>query len=575
MLVGKEFGPYLVDKELGSGAMGTVVRAKNTKSGSRVAIKLMSLALGSSEAATKRFIREVSILKQLDHPNIVKYLGSGKYHGSPFYIMEYVEGESLDHILHRRTRIPWEEVVELGMHLCAGLQHAHDKGVIHRDLKPSNLMILKNGVVKLTDFGIAKDTDQTALTAANSTVGTAAYMSPEQCRGVRDISHKTDLYSMGIMFYELLTGRKPFTGETAMEVFLQHANRTDYRTPSQVVMEIPIWLDTLVCQLMEKEPAKRPLSAKTVADSLQLIKEKIEVQRSAGVDAATKRRGDRTSTDKKLDEEDKTTAREMLGKKKKKKLQPFFTKGWFTISALALMALVSLTCVYFMFLRTPGADSLYSRAETLMKSSAEADRKEAREGPIADFLRHYPQHDKAAQVQAWADQFDFETLDRQMHNRRNSRFKLQAEDEEKVFNAAIDAEDLGQIADAAKQWKELSAKKGNADANLHAWGLVGERYGQELQKVEDRYIDLRRRIMLERTTSERSVPNDKLDETALKAVRDEIAGEKAESKDDAKKLYNDARDRWEDLRKTAETQAERRPWFLLAAKRHYELREKR
>src|SRR5882724_3066913 len=188
MLVGKELGPYTVDKELGSGAMGTVYRGKHKTSGERVAVKLMSPSLGSSDQARLRFIRELDILKQLNHPNIVKYKGSGRYHGSPFYIMEYVEGESLDHILHRRTRLPWQEVIELGIHLCAGLQHAHDKGIIHRDLKPSNLMILKDGVAKLTDFGIAKDTDVTALTAANSTVGTAAYMSPEQCRGVRDIS---------------------------------------------------------------------------------------------------------------------------------------------------------------------------------------------------------------------------------------------------------------------------------------------------------------------------------------------------------------------------------------------------
>ena len=175
MLVGKDLGPYLVDKELGSGAMGTVFRGKHKSSGDRVAIKLMSPALGSSEAAVNRFTREISILKQLDHPNIVRYKGSGRYHKAPFYIMEYVEGESLDKILQRRKRLSWEEVVEIGMHLCAALQHAHDKGIIHRDLKPSNLMVLKDGTVKLTDFGIAKDTDVTALTAANSTVGTAAY----------------------------------------------------------------------------------------------------------------------------------------------------------------------------------------------------------------------------------------------------------------------------------------------------------------------------------------------------------------------------------------------------------------
>src|SRR5262245_37367998 len=104
MLIGKEFGPYVVDKELGSGAMGTVVRAKHRKSHERLAIKLMSLALGSNDAALNRFKLEVAILKQLDHPNIVHYIGSGRYHGSPFYIMEYVEGESLDRILARRGR---------------------------------------------------------------------------------------------------------------------------------------------------------------------------------------------------------------------------------------------------------------------------------------------------------------------------------------------------------------------------------------------------------------------------------------------------------------------------------------
>src|SRR5262245_20999489 len=371
MIVGKHFGPYLVEKELGSGAMGTVFRAKNKEKGSRVAIKLMSLALGTSEAAQKRFKREVDILKQLDHPHIVKYKGSGKYHGSPFYVMEYVEGDSLDHVLARRTRLPWEEVIDIGIDLCAALQHAHDKGVIHRDLKPSNLMVLTNGTVKLTDFGIAKDTDVTALTDANSTVGTAAYMSPEQCRGVRDITHKTDLYSMGIMFYELLTGRKPFQGETAMEVFLQHANKTDYKRPSEIVLEVPIWLNTLVDQLMEKEPAKRPLNAKAVSDSLQLIKEKIETQRSAGIDAATKRRVDRVRGDKTLDEEGTAAARVMLGKKKKPKSTPFYAQGWFTILMLSMIAILAVVGFYWVFLRTESAEALFAQASAQLRAASE------------------------------------------------------------------------------------------------------------------------------------------------------------------------------------------------------------
>src|ERR1035438_1749767 len=115
MLIGKELGPYRVEKELGSGAMGTVFLAKHKTSGDYVALKLMSLALGSNEMAIARFVREVAILKQLDHPNIVKYRGSGRYHGSPFYIMEFVEGESLDHILARRSRLTWEDIVEIGI----------------------------------------------------------------------------------------------------------------------------------------------------------------------------------------------------------------------------------------------------------------------------------------------------------------------------------------------------------------------------------------------------------------------------------------------------------------------------
>ncbi len=549
MLIGKDLGPYHVEKELGSGAMGTVFRARNKKSGEHVAIKLMSLALGSSEAAVNRFVREIAILRQLDHPNIVKYRGSGRYHGSPFYVMEYVEGESLDHILHRRGRLPWEEVVAIGIDLCAALQHAHDQGIIHRDLKPSNLMILEDGVVKLTDFGIAKDTDVTALTAANSTVGTAAYMSPEQCRGLRDISHKTDLYSMGILFFELLTGKKPFAGETAMEVFLQHANKTDYKRPSEIVMEVPIWLNTLVDQLMEKEPAKRPLNAKAVADSLHLIKEKIEAQRSAGVEAATKRRVDKSRGDKKLDEDDKDAARAMLGKKKKKKAAPFYTKGWFTVLALMMVAMGLGVFVYFAFLRTASAEALYDQAKMLQAT----DQKAAREGPIADFLRYYPNHEKVGQVQTWADQIDFETLDKQMHNRRNSPLKFTTTPDEDLFRKALVEEDEGKLAEAAKRWDELQKKKSSADPEMHAWGLIGEHYAQEIKKVDDLYNQLQQKAAAKNT----GPTDDDIARLALTAMQAELARD-----------LGKAQNEWDDLKKRPEVP---RRWYLLAAKRSRDL----
>src|SRR4051812_28400628 len=222
MLNGQQVGPFLVEKEIGAGAMGAVYRAKYVKTGQLVAIKVMAPHAGSASAhGLARFEREAPILKQLRHPNIVRLFGIGKHQGMPYYAMEYIQGETLDRVIARRDRMTWEQVVDLGQQLCAALQHAHQAGIVHRDLKPSNLMILPDGTLKLTDFGIAKDLDVTQLTATNSTVGTAAYMSPEQCMG-QEITLKSDLYSLGVVLYELLTGRKPFTAENAVDMFMLH-----------------------------------------------------------------------------------------------------------------------------------------------------------------------------------------------------------------------------------------------------------------------------------------------------------------------------------------------------------------
>ncbi len=569
MLVGKELGPYVVDKELGSGAMGTVYRAVHKTSGERVAVKLMSPALGTSEAARARFVRELDILKQLHHPNIVRYKGSGRYHGSPFFIMEYVEGESLDRVIARRDRLSWEEIVELGTQLCSALQHAHDKGIIHRDLKPSNVMVLRDGTVKLTDFGIAKDTDVTALTAANQTVGTAAYMSPEQCRGARDITAKSDLYSLGVMLYELLTGRKPFTAETAMEMFLQHANGT-FPPPSRLVMDLPPWLNTLICQLMEKKPEQRPFSADAVAQSLAMVKDKVAAQQSAAVDAAKKRRMDRAATDVALDEKDKDAARAVLGKKKKKKkAAPFYTRGWFTLLALAGLGVVLMTGVYVVFIKAPGADGLYRQAEALMKADTDEARREAREGPIAEFLRYYPEHEKTPKVQAWADQVDREVAEKQMLNRRNANFKLDEDDpeekkaEEKA-RLALDSEDLGKLDTAARVWGELLAYKTDKEhPRQRPWGLIADKYLRELREVDRREKWLRTTLQSEKILNQTQKGQDLYEDMALQAMREEAAGK-----------VNDARDSWELLRKQTDSKPAERPWHLLAARKARELKSK-
>src|SRR5262249_18341323 len=190
-------------------------------------------------------------------------------------------------------------------------------------------------------------------------VGTASYMSPEQCKGQTDLSLKSDLYSLGVLFYELLTGRKPFKADNAMDMFMLHVNGT-FERPSRLVFDIPIWLDTLVCQLLEKLPEKRPLDAQTVANTLGSIQEKVEAQQSAGVEAVRRRVMDRGPGQKRPDEEDKEAARILMtgrGRRRKQVKKRFYQKVWLQAAGLLLALGVVGTLLYLVF-RPPSADKL-------------------------------------------------------------------------------------------------------------------------------------------------------------------------------------------------------------------------
>ena len=491
MLVGKSFGPFTIDKELGSGAMGTVYRGRFTKSGQVMAIKVMSVGIGSTNAAAQdRFEREITILKQLNHPNIVRFYGAGKQQGARYFAMEYVEGESLDRVMSRRGRMTWEEVVTLGQQLCSALQHAHEQGIIHRDLKPSNIMVLSDGTLKLTDFGIAKDCDLEALTATNCTVGTAAYMSPEQCKGQSDITHKSDLYSLGVLFYELLTGNKPFRADNAMDMFMQHVQGT-FERPSRIVLEIPVWLDTLVCQLLEKQPEKRPLDASMVANVLGSIQEKVEAQQSAGVEAVRRRLIDRSAVQNRPDADDKEAARILMtgkGKSKRKKgKKRFYQKVWVQAIALSLMLAVAASLLYLAF-RPPSAEKLYEQAKKVMQSGDIEAQQNALErgGAIRRYLDSYGTRDdeRTREVWGWSDQIQLVQKQRlvdsyreKVRNKSLIAFQAQDKNEEEAF-AAARAEDEGNRDKAIERWERV--KQGSS----RTWTLLADKHLEELKSLE-------------------------------------------------------------------------------------------
>lgn len=271
-------GPYLIDRRIGAGGMGNVYLARHETSGEVVAVKELPASLARETGFIHRFNREIEAMRKLKSPNIVKLLDSGSDEETYYYAMEYIDGETITARLRREKRIPWQEAVEISRQICVGLKHAHDAGVVHRDLKPSNLMLTKEGVVKIADFGVAQVFAADRLTSTGGVIGTAEFMSPEQVTGSRT-DKRSDLYSLGAVLYTMLVGQPPFLGPTASDI-MQKQRFGRFDPPRNYVPEIPSWLDDIVCQLLEKEPDKRPPDAFVTSKRLQEVVKKIELQES-------------------------------------------------------------------------------------------------------------------------------------------------------------------------------------------------------------------------------------------------------------------------------------------------------
>ncbi len=463
MLIGQQIGPFEIESELGSGAMGTVYRAKFQRSVDKVmpvALKVVALGLLGNESAMARFEREANILKQLKHPHIVKLIAYGKINkATPYIAMEYIDGEALDRVLSRRGKLGWEEVVAYGKQLAEALQYAHDKGIIHRDLKPSNLMLARDGTLKLTDFGIAKDTDVTALTGANSTIGTAAYMSPEQCKGDRNLTNKSDLYSLGVLFFELLTGRKPFTAESTVEMFMKHVHEKPPRI-GKLVNDLPTKFESLILQLLEKDKEDRPVDAAWVARMLAEVEEDAFARKSAGLAAAQARNTKPTNqSGDRMDADDRDAARALRGKKKKTKKKvavPLYQQKWLHAVGLSAVLLTMAFGVYLM-VRPAGPEEMFTAIE---KAETPTDKIEA----ARKFLDSHGSKggdlvDKAATIYREATVRERE---KQLANRNKADMRAPAESDDRdayeKAMLAIDAEKEGDLGHMEAMWGKVKAR---------------------------------------------------------------------------------------------------------------------
>ena len=257
---------YEIIKSIGEGGMANVYLAKDTILDRQVAVKVLRGDLSTDEKFIRRFQREALSVSNLSHPNIVEVYDVGEEDGQYYIVMEYIEGKTLKQLLYKRGALTLPEVIDIMTQLTDGLSHAHEAYIIHRDIKPQNIMIEDNGTIKITDFGIAMAVNATQFTQTNSVMGTVHYLPPEQANG-KSATVKSDIYSLGILMYELLTGSVPFKGDNAVEIALKHMKEKLPSIRKQNPL-IPQSVENIVIKACAKNPRNRYNTVKEMHDDI-------------------------------------------------------------------------------------------------------------------------------------------------------------------------------------------------------------------------------------------------------------------------------------------------------------------
>jgi eukaryotic-like serine/threonine-protein kinase len=332
-------GRYSVIQRVGTGGMAEVYRARDELLGREVALKVLHARFSQDRSFVERFKREAQAAANLNHPNIVSLFDYGADDGAYFIVMELIDGKSLSEILLDEGALMPERAAEIAADVAKALSRAHTGGLVHRDIKPSNIMITTSGQTKVTDFGIARalgsDGDQT-MTQTGMVIGTAAYFSPEQAQG-NPVDARSDVYALGVVLYEMLAGRAPFTGETPLAVAYKHV-REDPAAPSTVNPDVPKGLDSITMKALAKNPDNRFSSATEMQEDLErfLAGQKVHATPLLGATQAMTRAQAPAGGTAILEETDYGPPPE-----------PRSRAGWYVLAALGILALFGVLAYLF------------------------------------------------------------------------------------------------------------------------------------------------------------------------------------------------------------------------------------